>query len=140
MRSLGLFISVVLFSFIMLLGYRGFFWSLLHYLLNNNAYKKRKTNQTFLEWLLLSRFKVLIPRILLAIYYSVLFSPIVELIICVCVWSGLFSDAVNEIVARVIICYQAGITLIIQLLFYQVKPGWAFERWIPKTRGQRKKK
>ena len=140
MRSLGLFTSIVISSFVVLLYYRGFMGSLLRYLINNSAYKKKKANQTFLEWLLFSRFKDLIPRILLAIYYSVLFSPIIELIICVCVWSGLFSDAVNEVVARVIVYYQAGITLIIQLLFYQVKPGWAFERWIPKTRGQRKKK
>ena len=119
---------------------RGFLSSEILYQLNNSAYKKRKKGQTFIEWLFYSRFRGEIPKILLVFYYSVLIIHPAGAIACLLVHITMGSLNIGRIIVIGIFAFDSIWTVGSNLLFWQIHPGWAFERWITKKRGQRKRR
>ena len=118
---------------------RGFLSSEILYQLNNSAYKKRKKGQTFIEWLFYSRFRGEIPKILLVLYYSVLIIHPAGAIACLLVHITMGLN-IGRIILTGIFAFDSIWTFAIHFLFWQNRPGWAFERWITKKRGQRKRR
>ena len=107
---------------------RGFLGGVKIYLLNNNARKKRNKGQTFKEWFLYSRYRKEIPKILLILYFVIVIIHPLILILCI-IFN--YIDPSNEIgpeLARGIFLFDGLWVFAIQLLFWQAKPGYKYER------------
>lgn len=102
--------------------------------------KSEKKGQTFIEWLFYSRFRGEIPKILRVLYYSVLIIHPAGAIACLLVHITMGSLNIGRIILIGIAAFDSIWKLAIDLLFWQNRPGWAFERWITKKRGQRKRR
>lgn len=133
-------IVIVLMFFLSFCDIRGFLWGVKRYQLNNSAYKKRKKGETFKEWLFYSRYKEEIPKILRALYYSVLIIHPVCLITCLFVHIIELPLSIGGILATAIAGFDVVWMLVIALLFWSPGRDYAYERWITKKRGQKRKK
>ncbi|MBR2342747.1 MAG: hypothetical protein IKA64_00665 [Clostridia bacterium] len=136
-------IIVIILCFILGFFYlRGFIWGIKLYQLNNSAYKKRKKGETFKEWLSYSRYREEIPKAIRMLYYFILIFHPVAIITCAFIhFSELsqdFSQSLGYIIAVLVVFVDSAWMLIIHLLFTRIKPGYAYSRWIKKTRGQKK--
>lgn len=133
-------IAIVLCFLISFIYIRGVLYGVKRYQLNNSAYKKRKKGEPFKEWLFYSRYKAEIPKILLVLYYSVL------ILHPACISACLFARVIalpldfGQIVVTVIAAVDAAWMLVIVLLFWSPGRDYAYEHWITKKRGQKKKK
>lgn len=134
------FIVIFLCYLISLLYVRGFLYGIKRYQLNNSAYKKRKKGESFKEWLFYSRYKEEIPKILRVLYFSVLIIHPTCLIACLSVYIMKLSLNIGGIIAINTVCFDALWMLVIVLLFWSPGRDYAYERWITKKRGQKKKK
>ena len=134
-------IIVILLSFLIaFLDVRGFLYGIKRYQLNNSAYKKRKKGENFKEWLFYSRYKEEIPKILRVLYYTVLIIHPTCLIVCLFVHILTLPLNLGEALAFFIAGFDVVWMLVIGLLFWSPGPGYAYERWITKKRGQKRKK
>lgn len=133
-------VVIVLCFLISLLDIRGFFYGIKKYQLNNSAYKKRKKGETFKEWLLYSRYKEEIPKILRVLYYSVLIIHPVCLLTCLFIYIIELPLSVGGILATAIAGFDVVWMLVISLLFWTPGRDYAYERWITRKRGQTRKK
>ena len=131
----------ILYSFILLYS-RVFIGALLVDLLNNSAYRKRSKGQTFWQWFWYTRFRDVIPRWVLISYYMILaFYPSVALL-----GSALF------LIFPALLPFLSSLTKILVILtfvpiilsrifFADRKTGmYAYERWIPRIKGQTQKR
>ena len=120
--------------------YRCFLYGVKTYQLNNSALKKREKGQSFKEWLLYTRYKEEIPKILLVVYYFILIIHLLGIISCIILH---FTDKNYLITGRIIViffvCFDVILWLTIQILFWG-KQDFAYDRWINKRRGQKKYK
>ena len=87
-----------------------------------------------------SRFRGEIPKILRVLYYSVLIIHPAGAIACLLVHITMGSLNIGRIIVIGIAAFDSIWKLAIDLLFWQNSPGWAYERWITKKRGQRKRR
>lgn len=133
-------IVILLCYFISLLFARGFLYGIKRYQLNNSAYKKRKKGETFKEWLFYNRYKEEIPKILRALYYTVLIIHPVCLIACVFAYVITSSLSPGGALAIFIAGFDVVWMLVIALLFWSPGRDYAYERWITRKRGQKRKK
>ena len=132
---------IVLLYLIMFLGLRGFFVGIASYQLNRSAYKKRRKGQTLKEWLLCSRFKNEIPKVLLFLYYSTALLHICCLLACTILHFLNFGIVAGDMIARIVYYVDNGIVFILTVLFINPKLGVPdLSRWITKRRGQKSKK
>ena len=134
-------ILVIFLAFFLTFVYiRCFFNGIKRYQLNNSAYKKRKKGETFKEWLLYSRYREEIPKILLVAYFSMILINILGLIICVIIYIVKAPQKIGDITARVVCYSDVTLVTITTLLFWSPSGDDAYERWITKRRGQNKKR
>ena len=134
-------IIVILLSFLIaFLDVRGFFYGIKRYQLNNSAYKKRKKEETFKEWLFYSRYKEEIPKMLRVLYYTVLVIHPVCLIACLIVHIITLPLNLGEALAFFIAGFDVVWMLVIGVLFWSPGRDYAYERWITKKRGQKQNK
>lgn len=117
---------------------RGFLWGEIDYQLNKSAVNKRAKGQTFKEWLMFSRYRDAIPKILLSVYFLILGMHPLAFIFCVISHFIKPLDGFGPIIAKGIFWFDGVLLLIIQLLFWQAKPGFKYERWIKKKKGNKK--
>ena len=132
-------IVILLCFLIAFLDIRGFLYGIKRYQLNNSAYKKRKKGETFKEWLFYGRYKEEIPKILRVFYYTVLIIHPVCLIACVFAHIITLPLNLGEALAFFIAGFDVVWMLVIALLFWNPGPDYAYERWITKKRGQKRK-
>lgn len=138
--SLGGQIFVVIICYLLSFLYiRGFLGGVKYYQLNNSARKKRKKGQTFKEWLLYSRYREEIPRILLIGYLVIVAIHPLVLISCIIINFIKPLDGFGPTLAKGMFVFDGLWIITIQLLFWQAKPGFKYERWIKKKRGNKKK-
>lgn len=123
-----------------LLYARGFFYGIKRYQLNNSAYKKRKKEETFKEWLFYSKYKDEIPKALRLLYYSVLIIHPACVIACLITHTITMPLDIGGMLASVIVFFDAAWMFLLGLFFWSSKPGFAYDRWIAKKRGQKKRK
>ncbi|MBE6548217.1 MAG: hypothetical protein E7667_04990 [Ruminococcaceae bacterium] len=130
-------IVIALCYFISFVFLRGFLYGIKRYQLNNSAYKKRKKEESFKEWLFYNRYTAEIPKILRTLYCLVLISHPACLITCVIVHFIELSFNVGQMLAIGIAGFDVLWMLLIALLFWSPKPDFAYGRWIPKKKGQK---
>ena len=127
---------------IIFLDARSFIAGLKVYQLNSSAYRKRSKGQTFWQWFWYTRFRDVIPRWVLISYYMILaFYPSVALL-----GSALF------LIFPALLPFLSSLTKILIILtfvpiilsrifFADRKTGlYAYERWIPRKKGQPRKR
>ena len=121
---------------------RAFISGLLSYMLNKNAYKKRKKGQTFKEWLLYSRYQIEIPKFIRLLYYSILISYPICFGVCVFTFFITGSHVVGGVIARIVEYFWLSITLLGMILFGSPKhrDGTRYDRWIEKNRRNKPRK
>lgn len=136
----GLIIVIALCLLISVFYVRGFLYGIIRYQLNNSAYKKRKKQQSFKEWLFYSKYKEEIPKTLRILYYSVLLIHLAGITVCFVFAIIKLPVSVGRIIAITIAIYDAVWILVIALLFWSPGPDYAYERWITKKRGQKRNK
>ena len=119
---------------------RGFIGGLLDYQLNRKAYNKRKEGQSLKEAILYSRFRNEIPNILLILYYLVLIIHAIAVIVCFSFNITNLNSNIGDFITRVIFYFDGFWMIILQLMFWRSKPGFAYERWISKKRGMANKR
>ena len=122
--------------FITMYYYRGFLDGAVLYQINNSAYKKRKKNQSFQEWLLFSRFKEEIPRVFMLLYYTIWILHLLGFVLSLFFYFINFSAKFGSVTVFIIIGFDSISMLAIALLFWSSKPGYKYSRWIKKRRGQ----
>ena len=121
---------------------RWFLWGVKEYPLNNSAAKKRKKGQTFKEWFLYSRYREEIPKLLLILYFAIVVIHPFALALCIifdCSHLALLHRFGTDIVKSLIVFLSVW-EMAIHILFWQKDAGYAYDRWIPKKRGMRKRK
>lgn len=127
--------------FVSFICIRCFLSGIKSYQLNNNAYKKRKKGETFKEWLLYSRYKEEIPKILRVFYYFVLIVHLAGLLACLFGYIITLPLSIGRKLATAIAGFDCVWIIIIALLFWTPGPNnFAYERWITKKRGQKPNK
>ena len=137
--SLGNQFIVVVISYLLSFLYiRGFLWGVKAYTLNTSARKKRKKGQTFKEWFLYSRYREEIPKVLLIWYFVVMAIHPLVLLFCIILYFIDSLEVIGAIFAKGIFWFDGVWIITIQLLFWQVKPGFKYERWIEKKGGNKK--
>jgi len=134
------FILILIGYSLALIFIRGFLYGVKRYQLNNSAYKKRKRQESFKEWLFYSRYKEEIPKILRILYFVVLIVHPVAIIACLFVYLIKVPWNIGEMLAIHIFRFDFIWIMAIALLFWSPGPDFAFDRWIKKTRGQKPKK
>ena len=138
--SLGRQIFVVATCYLLSFLYiRGFLRGVTCYQLNTSARKKRKKGQTFKEWFLYSRYREEIPKILLVGYFVIVVLHPLALIFCIIINFIKPLDSFGAILARGVCLLDGVWIIVIQLLFWQVKPDFKYERWIKKKKGNKKR-
>ena len=113
---------------------RGFIYGIIRYLLNTNAYKKKKKNQSPKEWFLYSRYKNEIPKFFLALYIIVLLVHVLGLGVCVVLWVKCSQQNVGEVITKIIAFFDVSWIIMISLLFWSPRRKFAYERWIKKKK------
>ena len=137
----GLILTIVLFlgSYIYL---RCFIYGIKRYQLNNSAYKKRKEEENFKEWLFYSRYKEEIPPVFRLLNYIVLIIHAAGSIACLL--ASIIPVPKDIDLSALIGCFICGFDslwiFVIALLFWTPGRDTPYERWIVKKRGQKKKK
>ena len=137
--NLGRQILVVVLSFgLSFIFIRSFIHGIKRYQLNTSAYKKRKKGETFKEWFLYSRYREEIPGVIIILYFAVI--AVHALVLLTCIINNFINplDDLGRILATAIFYLDGIWTLCISLLFWQKKPGFKYERWIEKRRGNKK--
>lgn len=120
---------------------RVFLWGVKEYPLNTSAAKKRKKGQTVKEWFMYSRYRREIPKILFILYFVIIVIHPLVLILCIIFhFIGSLNKIVPDLLAKGIFLFDGLWILAIQLLFWQAKPGYKYERWLTKKGGNRKYK
>lgn len=114
---------------------RGFLGGIVLYQLNNSAYKKRKKGETLREWLFFSRYHQEIPRLFLYLYLFILIIHPLVAILCVILSFINLSNYIGDKLTRIVYYFDVLYILLINLLFWSSKPGFAYSRWIRKNKG-----
>ena len=116
---------------------RGFIGGLLRYQLNKSSYRKKRKNESIKEWLLYTNYKDVIPKAWVRFYYLVIIVHIFSLIICTILYVLEKYNEIGEFFTITLFIVDIVSILIIHLLFFKVHDGYAYERWINRTRGQK---
>ena len=132
-------IVIFLCYFLSLLFIRGFLYGIKRYQLSNSGYKRRKKRESFKEWLFYSKYKEEIPKILRVLYYTVLIIHPVCLIACLLAYFITLPLNIGGALAIFIAGFDVLWMLVIALLFWSPRSDYAYERWITKKNGQKRK-
>lgn len=120
--------------------YRSFLYGVKTYQLNNSALKKREKGQNFKEWLLYSRYKEEIPKILLVFYYFILIIHLMGIISCIILRFTENYLIIGRIIVISFVSFDGSWMLINKILFWSGKRELAYDRWINKRKGQKRYK
>ena len=125
---------------------RAFIDRLLFYQRSINAFITRSKGQTFKEWLLYSRFKEDLPKIILKLYYVILIINSV----CLIAWIFVYIIGLPINFRKVLMFFVLGFNIIwigiLEIIFWKPREDrkfkeYAFERYFKKIRkGNRKRK
>lgn len=131
---------ILTFLFLSFIYLRGFLNGVKLYQLNNSAYRKRKKGETFFEWLVYSRYKEEIPKVLRFLYFVVLISHPAAVMVCALLHLIGLSGSVDKMLMYAMIAFDVVWMLTIALLFWSSGPDFAYDRWIRKKRGMKRKR
>lgn len=133
-------ISLILICFVVsFIVLRMFLYGVKRFVLNNSAYKKRKKEETFWEWLSYKRFRNDIPKILIFLYVAVMAIDILALLLCFALYIFQIQNQLGEIIAKCIFYFTAIWMLIIAILFWTRGKQTPYGRWITKRKNKNNK-
>lgn len=135
---MSLFRQILVISMTFLVSFiylRSFLYGIKRYQLNTSAFKKRKKGETILEWFLYTRYKDVIPKGWRIFYYAFIIFNFSCLLVCVILSILKVPQTVGTFIAKLSFINCIWMT-VVGLLFWSKKPGYAYERWIQKKRGQ----
>lgn len=115
---------------------RWFLYGVKRYQLNNSAYKKRKSGESFVEWLLYKRYKKEIPKILMYLYFISILLHLLCALVCAFFWI-IKKEQIGSFVVILAMCFDSVYILVLQVLFWSKKGGYAYEKWINKKKNHR---
>ena len=127
-------LAFLIYSFVFL---RCFFSGLKRYQLNKSAIKKRAKEETLKEWLIYSKYRDVIPKMLIVLYLLILCVHIGAVIVCcILLFTGDYYDILRAVTLSIVgFDFIWGLGL--KLLYWDRGPGWAYERWISKKCGMK---
>lgn len=134
-QILVIFLTLLL-SFVFL---RGFLNGVKHHQLNNSAYKKRKSGETFTEWLLYKRYRDILPSFLYRFYLAVILIHLLGLLTCIVLFL-IHIENIGESIATGIYYFDGMWLLVIALFFWSPGPDYAYGRWIKKEKHSKRKR
>ncbi len=110
------------------------------YQLNNSAYRKRKMGMRFKEWFLYSRYREEIPKILILLYFVIVFGHPLMLLVCLFLYLVGPYPKIGRILAIGVAIFDFGWQVIYVLAFWTRDSKPDYSRWIKKKRGMPPKK
>ena len=122
---------IIALSYLFFFMLRTFLNGAIEYQIGAKMLKKRKKQQTFKEWLFYSRFKRFLPKIVVVIYYVIMITHPLGLIICiVCHFAGL-GNYVGEIVTKALLLFDFSWFVLVHLFFGPIGGGinMSYRRW-----------
>ena len=111
---------------------RLFLYGLKKFKLNRSAYKKRKKEETFKEWLFYCRYKKEIPKVLRFLYYFVLIFHPVVLVICTIISFIEIPVIVDDVLTISTVVFDCVLQIAFLIFFWSPKPGVPYDRWFNK--------
>ena len=108
---------------------------IISYQLNNSTLKKRKQGQSVRERFLYKRFRDVVPKTLLLLYFVILFGHPVVLLLCCFFDCVVAFPVIGRGLAIGAVVFDIGWCIIYSLLFWRMNPGTPYSRWIKKKRG-----
>ena len=137
-NQLGAQLILYFLSFIMI---RWFISGVKSYQLNRSAIKKRKKGEKFKEWLFYSRYRDVLPKWLLILYFLILIINPFCTVACIVIYiiDAELSFWLGDIIMLAMIGFAVLWLGAIGILFWSPTREFPYERWIDK-KGQRKKK
>lgn len=138
---MGISILIVFICFIIaFFGIRDVCFTIIHYLMNKNAYRKRKKGMTFKEWFTLSRFRLEIPRYHIVFYYfTMVLYAIILIGFIIMHATGIISEFKFLRIGLLVFTLLYG--LLYSAAFFGIHWGhtWLYKRYKIKFRGVDKK-
>ena len=133
-------LCIMLIFFVVYPAYRGFISGIISHQLNKSSFRKRKKNQCFKEWFFFLRFKDVLPRIFQVFHFLLLIVHFIGIVACVILWI-VFPQKHQKLgsdIVIIIMIFDFLWVLLTLILFWQNKPGFAFDRWIKQQKNKPK--
>lgn len=108
---------------------------IISYQLNNSAYKKRKKGMRFKEWFLYSRYREEIPKILLLLYFVIVFGHPLMTLVCLFLYLVGPYPEIGRVLVTGVMIFDFGWQVIYVLAFWTRDSKPDYSRWIKKKRG-----
>lgn len=134
-------IGLIIICWILALFYiRWLLCGVIAFQLNNSARKKRKKGQSLKERFLYTRYREEIPKILIFLYFVIVFGHPSVLLICVVLHIfGPYPD-IGGILAKGVGLFDLAWAAIYSIMFWGRDDDAVYSRWIKKKRGMPPKK
>ena len=133
-------VLVVVLCLILSFAYlRGFLFGIKRYRLNISAYNKRRKGESFTEWLLYTRYRDVIPQFFYIFYYFVIGLHITAILFCLFLHICCI-ESIGRHIAIGIFLIDTIWLVTLALLFWSDGEGYAYKRWIKKSKEKRKGK
>lgn len=117
---------------------RGLITGLVKYKLNRSAFNKRKKDQTIKEWFLYLRFRDLIPKSWIILYFWYLLSTPFTLILYIILYI-LGLSSIGDYIFRTILMLNFISCLVIGMAFWKYGHGdYYYERYFPREKRNKK--
>lgn len=122
------------------LGTRGYIRSVIDYCLNTSAGKKRRKGQTFKEWFFYTRFRDIVPKIMLIWYFGIMILYLVFVVAIIILASINFGYEKTMFVCATDLMIVSVTGLIVYLMFADPKSpdGMNMSRWIVRKKRNKK--
>ena len=108
---------------------------IISYQLNNSADKKRKKGRRFKEWFLYSRYREEIPKILLLLYFVIVFGHPLMTLVCLFLYLVGPYPEIGRVLVTGVMIFDFGWQVIYVLAFWTRDSKPDYSRWIKKKRG-----
>lgn len=108
---------------------------IISYQLNNSAYKKRKKGMRFKEWFFYSRYREEIPKILLLLYFVIVFGHSLMVLVCLLLHLVGPYPEIGGVLTEGVMIFDFAWTVLYGLMFWSRDSAPAYSRWIKKKRG-----
>lgn len=131
-----LFLSFLIFYF----STRSFISGVIDYCLNTSARKKRRKGQTFKEWFFYTRFRDVIPKIMLVWYFGTLWVFVFAVVVVIIMALVNFDSNIVMFFCVIILHIAVFPGFIAYFMFKNPKApgGWDHSRWIKRKKRNKK--
>lgn len=123
-------ISCIFFACFLFL--RFFIYGVILHRIRGRTHSNRSKGQTLKDWFLYSRFKEVIPKFILFVYYSTIIIHLLAAIMCVLFNFMDLSEKLGDPTARIMYYFDGIWVLALWLAFWSPKEIPKYDRWISK--------